>query len=161
MPFICRKIESLPKLAWLAVLQPGLADVTVFHGPWVETDSAEFFEGAWNGAYDQRRFDSATKNAPLPETTLRAPVHPVVGAYAIARPPVVFGRVQSFNADQAKAVPGVLQIIEMPALEPPALFKAAGGIAVIAENSWAALKARDLLEITWDDGANADYDSAA
>jgi isoquinoline 1-oxidoreductase beta subunit len=80
---------------------------------------------------------------------------------AIARPPVVFGRVQSFNADQAKAVPGVLQIIEMPVLEPPALFKAAGGIAVIAENSWAALKARDLLEITWDDGANADYDSAA
>jgi isoquinoline 1-oxidoreductase beta subunit len=80
---------------------------------------------------------------------------------AIARPPVVFGRVQSFDAEKARAVPGVLQIIEMPPLEPPPMFKAVGGVAVIAENSWAALKARDLLEITWDDGPNADYDSAA
>jgi len=79
----------------------------------------------------------------------------------IARPPVVFGRVKSFDGEKALAVPGVLQIIEMPPLEPPAMFKPAGGVAVVAENSWAALKARDLLEITWDNGPNADYDSNA
>lgn len=35
-----------------------------------------------------KRFETATKRKPLPETALRAPVHPVVGAFAIARPPV-------------------------------------------------------------------------
>jgi len=80
---------------------------------------------------------------------------------AIARPPVVFGKVRSYDAEQALAVPGVEQVIQIPAAEPPAMYKALGGLAVIASNSWAALKARDLLKIEWDDGPNADYDSAA
>jgi isoquinoline 1-oxidoreductase beta subunit len=80
---------------------------------------------------------------------------------AIARPPVVFGKVKSYDASAALAVPGVEQVVEIPAAEPPALFKALGGLAVIASNSWAALKARDLLTIEWDDGPNADYDSVA
>ena len=80
---------------------------------------------------------------------------------AIARPPVVFGKVKSYDAEKALAVKGVHKVIELPALEPPATYKALGGVAVIADSSWAALKARDLLSIEWDDGANADYDSAA
>jgi isoquinoline 1-oxidoreductase beta subunit len=80
---------------------------------------------------------------------------------AIARPPVVFGRVKSYNADQALAIAGVEQVIELPAAEAPALFQPLGGIAVIASNSWAALRGRDLLSIEWDDGANADYNSVA
>ncbi|MEJ2401099.1 MAG: molybdopterin-dependent oxidoreductase [Xanthomonadales bacterium] len=80
---------------------------------------------------------------------------------AIARPPVVLGKVRSFNADKAMAVPGVEQVVELPAVEPPVMFKALGGVAVIADNSWAALKARDLLEIEWDEGPNADYESEA
>jgi isoquinoline 1-oxidoreductase beta subunit len=80
---------------------------------------------------------------------------------AIARPPVVFGKVKTFDAEKALAVPGVEQVIELPALEPPAAFKALGGVAVIASNSWAALRGRDALEIEWDDGANADYDSGS
>ena len=79
---------------------------------------------------------------------------------AVARPPVVFGRVRSFDDEKARALAGVEEIIEMPAAEPPAMFKAAGGVAVIADNSWSALQGRDLLSIEWDDGANADYDSA-
>lgn len=80
---------------------------------------------------------------------------------AIARPPVVLGRVRSFNADRALAVPGVEQVVELPAAEAPVMYKALGGVAVVASNSWAALKARDLLEIEWDDGPNADYESEA
>ncbi len=80
---------------------------------------------------------------------------------AIARPPVVFGKVKSYNADRALAIAGVEQVIELPAAEAPALFKPLGGIAVIASNSWAALRGRDALTIEWDDGANADYDSTA
>jgi isoquinoline 1-oxidoreductase beta subunit len=79
---------------------------------------------------------------------------------AIARPPVVFGKVKTFDASRALAVPGVEQVVEIPAAEPPALFKALGGLAVIANNTWAALKGRDLLSIEWDDGPNADYDSS-
>ena len=78
---------------------------------------------------------------------------------AIARPPVVFGKVKSFNAEKALAVAGVEQVLELPAVEAPSLFKAQGGVAVIASNSWAALRGRDLLSVEWDDGANADYDS--
>jgi isoquinoline 1-oxidoreductase beta subunit len=80
---------------------------------------------------------------------------------AIARPPVVFGRVRSYDAKAALAVPGVEQVVEIPAAEPPANYRALGGVAVIAANTWAALKARDLLEIEWDDGANAEYESEA
>jgi isoquinoline 1-oxidoreductase beta subunit len=78
---------------------------------------------------------------------------------AIARPPVVFGKVKSYSADRALAVPGVERVVEIPAAKPPAAFQALGGIAVIAGNTWAALKARDLLQIEWEDGANADFDS--
>ena len=80
---------------------------------------------------------------------------------AVARPPVVLGKVKSYNADAALAVPGVEKVLELPAPEPPLMYKTLGGVAVVANNSWAALKARDLLEIEWDDGPNADFDSAA
>ena len=80
---------------------------------------------------------------------------------AIARPPVVFGKVKSYDATAALAVAGVEQVVEIPAAEPPAMYKALGGLAVIASNTWAALKGRDLLSVEWEDGANADYDSAA
>ena len=80
---------------------------------------------------------------------------------AIARPPVVFGKVKSFNADKARAVKGVEQVVEIPAAEPPAMYKALGGVAVIASNTWAALRGRDLLDIEWDDGPNAVFDSAS
>jgi isoquinoline 1-oxidoreductase beta subunit len=80
---------------------------------------------------------------------------------AIARPPVVLGKVKSFNADKAKAVAGVERVVELPAAQAPVAYKSLGGVAVIANNSWAALKARDLLEIEWDDGPNADYNSKA
>jgi len=79
----------------------------------------------------------------------------------IARPPVLGGKVKSFDAAQALKVPGVLKVvpIDTPAL--PSAFQPLGGIAVVAENTYAAIKARSLLEITWDDGPNGSYDSAA
>jgi isoquinoline 1-oxidoreductase beta subunit len=80
---------------------------------------------------------------------------------AIARPRVVFGKVKTYDGAAALAVPGVEQIVEIPAAVAPANYRALGGLAVIAANSWAALKARDLLTIEWEDGANAEFDSAA
>ncbi len=82
----------------------------------------------------------------------------------IARPPVFGGRVASFDATEAKKVPGVIRVIELKGSPPPAVFNPLGGIAVIASNTWAAIKGRDALKITWDNkdaGTNANYDSVA
>ena len=77
----------------------------------------------------------------------------------IARPPVVFGKVKSYDASQTLKVPGVVKVVELPALNPPAAFNMLGGIAVIADNTFAAIKGREKLKIEWDHGKNSQYDS--
>ncbi len=80
----------------------------------------------------------------------------------IARCPVAGGKVKSFNAEKAKAIPGVIKIIELPASGFPVDFHVPmGGIAIIADNTWAAISARKELEIEWDFGANGDYNTEA
>jgi isoquinoline 1-oxidoreductase beta subunit len=75
----------------------------------------------------------------------------------IARPPVVFGKVKSVDDSETLKVPGVIKTIQLPALAPPAIFKMLGGVAVIAENTWAAIEGRKKLKIEWEHGANASY----
>jgi isoquinoline 1-oxidoreductase beta subunit len=58
-------------------------------------------------------------------------------------------------------VPGVEKIVTLAPTPAPAKFAPLGGVAVIARNTWAALKGRDALKITWDDGPNKSYDSKA
>jgi isoquinoline 1-oxidoreductase beta subunit len=58
----------------------------------------------------------------------------------IARPPVFGAKVRHILADKAKAVPGVLTVVEVPQ-----------GIAVVATGFWSAKKGRDELEIEWDE----------
>ena len=79
----------------------------------------------------------------------------------VARPPVMGGKVASYDATEAKKVPGVVQIVEIPAPTFPLKFQPSGGIAVIADNTWAAIQGRKALKITWDDGPHATYDSQA
>ena len=81
-------------------------------------------------------------------------------AYAVvARPPVLGGKVKSFDAAKTMKVPGVLKVITIDPPTPPIVFQPLGGVAVIAENTFAAIKGRSQLEIQWDDGPNASYDS--
>ena len=75
----------------------------------------------------------------------------------IARPPVLFGKVKSYDASETLKVPGVINVVQMPSLSPPAVFKMLGGIAVIAENTWAAIQGREKLKIVWEHGKNAVY----
>jgi isoquinoline 1-oxidoreductase subunit beta len=79
----------------------------------------------------------------------------------IARPAVMGGKVASYDATDAKKVPGVLQILEMPTPSYPMKFQPSGGIAIIADNTWAAIQGRNALKITWDDGPHGTYDSQA
>ncbi len=79
----------------------------------------------------------------------------------IARPAVVGGKVVKFDATAALKVPGVRAVHALEPATRPYHFKPLGGVAVLADNTWAALKGRAALQITWDDGDNAVYDSAA
>jgi isoquinoline 1-oxidoreductase subunit beta len=79
----------------------------------------------------------------------------------IARPPVVGGKLVSFDAKDAIKVSGVEKVMEVQGWPWPSKFQPLGGVAVIARNTGAAIKGRDALKIVWDDGANAKYDSAA
>jgi isoquinoline 1-oxidoreductase beta subunit len=78
---------------------------------------------------------------------------------SIERCPVYGGKVKSFDAAEALKVPGVEKVIEITATPIPSGFMPLGGIAVIANNTWAAQQGRTKLKIDWDYGPNADYDT--
>lgn len=80
---------------------------------------------------------------------------------AIARCPVTFGTVKSFDATQAEKTPGVEQVIKIERLEPPTgkFYGALGGVAVIANNTWAAFQGKQQLEIDWNYGVNHAFNS--
>jgi isoquinoline 1-oxidoreductase subunit beta len=78
----------------------------------------------------------------------------------VARPPVLGGKVVSFDASQALKVPGVVRVVPLASSPLPALYNPLGGVAVVATNTWAAMQGRDRLKVQWDDGPNAHYDSA-
>jgi isoquinoline 1-oxidoreductase beta subunit len=65
--------------------------------------------------------------------------------YAVVqRCPVFGGKVASFDATKAKAVPGVKSVVEIPQ-----------GIAVVADNTWNAMQGQRALDVKWDEGPNA------
>ena len=79
----------------------------------------------------------------------------------IARPPVWGGKVVSVDDSATLQVPGVERVVRIPETSIPAGFQPLGGVAVIAKNTWAAIRGREALKITWDDGPNATYDSTS
>lgn len=68
----------------------------------------------------------------------------------VARCPVFGGKVKSFDAAKAKAVPGVKDVVEVES-----------GVAVLAESTWAAMKGRDALQVEFDPGAGVDLSTAS
>ncbi|MDQ5988194.1 MAG: Isoquinoline 1-oxidoreductase subunit beta [Syntrophus sp. SKADARSKE-3] len=68
---------------------------------------------------------------------------------AVSRCPVFGGKAVSFDASEAKQVPGVRQIVEIST-----------GVAVVADNFWAAKKGRDLLKVKWNEGSLANLSTA-
>ncbi len=77
----------------------------------------------------------------------------------IARPPAVGGKVKSFDAAAVKKMPGVVDVREIPVFKGAPLFQPLGGVAVLADSTWAAWQGRDALKIEWDLGANGAYDT--
>ncbi|MFC4972982.1 molybdopterin cofactor-binding domain-containing protein [Halomonas beimenensis] len=82
----------------------------------------------------------------------------------IARPPVYGARLASVDDSAALAVPGVRRVVPIEGTGQPAGFQPLGGVAVVADNTWAAIEGRKALTLEWNlepAGNNADYDSAA
>jgi isoquinoline 1-oxidoreductase subunit beta len=67
---------------------------------------------------------------------------------SIERCPVFGGKVQSFDATAAKAVPGVKDVVQV-----------SNGVAVVADSFWTAVQARKALKVTWDEGPVAQVSS--
>ena len=79
---------------------------------------------------------------------------------SIEHPPVLGGKVMSFDDKDALQVAGVSRTVEIPGFKPPHAFQPLGGVAVIADSTWAAFQGRKKLKITWDPGSNASYTSS-
>jgi isoquinoline 1-oxidoreductase beta subunit len=77
----------------------------------------------------------------------------------VARPPVVGGRVLGFDREAALAVPGVRHVVQLPDPVKPYIFQCWGGVAVVADHTYAALKGLSVLDVKWEHGDNAIYDS--
>jgi isoquinoline 1-oxidoreductase beta subunit len=86
-----------------------------------------------------RRVDTAGKT----DGSHRFPIDvrlPGMLTAVLSRPPRFGGKARSFDAAAARAVKGVVDVVETPR-----------GIAVVAEHTWAALQGRDALTVEWDD----------
>ena len=80
---------------------------------------------------------------------------------SIERPPVFGGKLKSFDDSETRKVAGVSKTLTVPPFKPPYAFQALGGVAVIADNTWAAMQGRRKLKVNWDLGANAAHESVA
>ena len=78
---------------------------------------------------------------------------------SVERPPVLGGKVKSYQDQSALQVPGVRQTVLIEPFKPPHGLQPLGGVAVIADNTWAAFQGRKRLSIVWDNGPNAAYNS--
>jgi len=80
---------------------------------------------------------------------------------SVERPPVLGGKVKSFDDKEALKVAGVRQTVPIDPFQQAPAFQPLGGIAVIADNTWAAFQGRKKLNISWDNGPNETYNSDA
>jgi len=80
---------------------------------------------------------------------------------SIEHPPVLGQKIKSYDDKAALKVPGVKQTLTIDTVKPPHQFQPLGGVAVIADNTWAAFKGRKSLKIEWDSSPHSVYNSAA
>jgi len=78
---------------------------------------------------------------------------------SIERPPVLGGKVKSFDDKEPLKVAGVRQTVAIDPFQGAPAFQPLGGVAVIADNTWAAFQGRKKLNISWDNGPNETYSS--
>ncbi len=78
---------------------------------------------------------------------------------SIEHPPVLGGKVKSYDDKAPLQVRGVRHVIPIDPFTPPHEYQPLGGVAVLADNTWAAFQGRKKLNVSWDNGPNASYTS--
>ncbi|WP_394892012.1 molybdopterin cofactor-binding domain-containing protein [Mesorhizobium sp. AaZ16] len=91
------------------------------------------------GSEGLKRYDSAGKANGSETYTIDVKLDGLLTAVMI-HPPKFGAAVKSFDAAKAKALDGVVDVVQMPR-----------GVAVVGQNMWAALKGRDLVTVEWDE----------
>jgi isoquinoline 1-oxidoreductase subunit beta len=99
-----------------------------------------------------RRFEGADKTNGKAKFGIDSRV-PGMQYAVVARCPVFGAKLKSFDAARAKGVAGVRDVFAIEPVSQGAF--SAGGVAVIADNSWAAIEGRKALQVEWDNGPNA------
>jgi isoquinoline 1-oxidoreductase beta subunit len=77
----------------------------------------------------------------------------------VAHPPVLGSSVKSVDDSATLAVKGVKQTALLDTYKPPIMFQALGGVAVVAENTWAAIEGKKKLKIEWSETEHKNYSS--
>jgi isoquinoline 1-oxidoreductase beta subunit len=95
------------------------------------------------GNAKQKRLDTPQKVKGEPTFGIDTRVPGMLYA-AVAMSPYLGGKVKSYDDSRAKNMPGVKAVVQY-----------SRGVAVVADSYWQAKKAKDLLEIDWDEGPNA------
>lgn len=80
---------------------------------------------------------------------------------SVAHPPVFGSSVKSVDDKAALGVAGVKQTTTIDAFKPPVGFQALGGVAVLADNTWAAMQGRKKLKIEWEKSPHSVWNSDA
>jgi isoquinoline 1-oxidoreductase beta subunit len=80
----------------------------------------------------------------------------------IERPPVYDSKVKSFDDAEALKVKGVQKAVQLPPFKQPHLFQQLGGVAVVANSTYAAMQGRKKLKVEWDlNSAHTGFNSDA
>lgn len=75
---------------------------------------------------------------------------------SIERSPVFHGKVRAFNAEEVLAIPAVRHVVKT---EMVVSMKIREGVAVVADNYWAAMQGRTALKVEWDNGDAESWDT--
>jgi isoquinoline 1-oxidoreductase beta subunit len=80
---------------------------------------------------------------------------------SVAHPPVFGSTVKSVDDKAALSVAGVKQTVAIEGFKPPIGYQALGGVAVLADNTWAAMQGKKKLKIDWEKSPNSAWNSDA
>jgi isoquinoline 1-oxidoreductase beta subunit len=80
---------------------------------------------------------------------------------SVEHPPVLGQKIKSYDDKAALKVPGVQKTLTIDVFKPPHQFQPLGGVAVIADNTWAAFKGRKSLKVEWESSPHSVYNSAS
>lgn len=102
--------------------------------------------GTWQGGVDNEKLVTGSI-----DFGVDAKVEGMLYA-AILKSPVFGGKVLSIDDSEALKIPGVKQVLQFEGLENPVWM--IGGVAVIADSTWAAFKGKNALKVEWDNQGN-------